>query len=440
VKSCGIKDILFVLSEGFISPLLGIQSQNLVLLVQLSSILLFTRSFLLAVQSVLIGSSNMKVYALVNIIQQLTGFITIISFIYLNWTLYGPVIGLILATGIAGLLGFFYIRVKILKRIDDKQNINWKCLPKIIKKGFPFSLISVVGNIRYEVFILILTILGFYIEVSYLKVGLIISAVFYIITRPIGISLFPIFSKYSWISSEDRTILKEVFQYSIKFLTIFISPIISFCIVFSFSLIPLIFGVNYIDSIQFISVFLISFFPLALGLIALPLFLFSQGYPGLALLIQFTSFIVSSILSICFSIIMGSFGFVIGISIGPFLGLLLGILITNRKFGKELFSNIKDSILILVIANLLCGSLFIGFYFFNFIIVLNNTILKLLELGVFFLFFYFVFIVILIKLNLIRYKEMLFFIEEFNKIPILKKVLPTIINIGKKLWKRNDDS
>ncbi|KKK53623.1 hypothetical protein LCGC14_3092930, partial [marine sediment metagenome] len=346
-----------------------IQSQNLVLLVQLSSILLFTRSFLLAMQSVLIGSSNMKVYVIVNIIQKLTSFITIILFVSLNWTLYGPVIGLVLATGIAGLFGFFYIRKKILKRIEDNQSINWKCLPKIIKKGFFYSLISVVENIKYEVFILILTILGFYTDVSYIKVGLTISAVFYIITRPVGISLFPIFSKYSWKSSLDRIILKEVFQYSIKFLNIFISPVISFCIIFSFSLIPLIFGVNYIASIQFISIFLISFFPLALGLFALPLFFFSQGYPGLALLIEFTSFIVSSILSICFSIIMGSFGFVIGISFGPFLGLLLGILITNRKFGKELFSNTKNSILILVIANLLCGSLFIGFYFFNFILV-----------------------------------------------------------------------
>lgn len=196
----------------------------------------------------------MKVYTLVNIIQQLTGFITIISFVSLNWTLYGPVIGLVLATGIAGLLGFFYIRKRILKRIEDKQSINWKCLPKLIKKGFSFSLISVVQNIRHEVFILILTILGFYIEVSYIKVGLAISAVFYIITKPVGISLFPVFSKYSWISSVDRTILKNVFQYSIKFLNIFISPIISFCIIFSFSLIPLIFGVNYIASIH------ISFF------------------------------------------------------------------------------------------------------------------------------------------------------------------------------------
>ena len=188
--------------------------------------------------------------------------------------------------------------------------------------------------------------------------------------------------------------------------------------------------------LQFISVFLISFFPLALGLFALPSFFFSQGYPGLALLIEFTSFIVSSILSICFSIIMGSFGFVIGISFGPFIGLLLGILITNRKFGKELFSNIKASILILVIANLLCGLLFVGFYFLNLIILLNNPILTLLELGVFFLSFYFMFIIILLKLNLIRYKEMLFFINEFQKIPLFNRILPFIINIGKKMWKK----
>ena len=378
----------------------------------------------------------MKIYTIVNIIQQLTGFIATISLVFLNLILIGPVIALVLSTGIAGLLGLFYIRKNIIKRNGTKQDINWKCLPKIVKKGFSFSLISVVQNVKYEVFILILVIFGFYTEVSYIKVGVAISAVFYIILRPVEISLFPIFSKYSWKNTTERVILKQIFQYSIKFMNIFISPVIMFCIIFSSSLIPLIFGVNYIASIQFIVVFLIYFLPITIGIFAIPVFFFSQGHSGYAFFLEFFSFIVSIISSIFFSFFIGSFGFAIGICFGPFLGLIFGIFITNRKFGKELFSKIKESILILVIASLLCGLFFFGSYFFNLIIVLDSPILELLILGAFFLCFYFMFIIILLKLNLITYKEMLYFIGEFQKIPLINKVLPFIVKLGKKLWKK----
>ncbi|KKN58108.1 hypothetical protein LCGC14_0555410 [marine sediment metagenome] len=435
-----ISFIIFFISHGFISPLIGTENLTQIRVVQLSSILFFTRSLLLAVQSVLIGSAKMKIYTILNIIKQLTGLITTISLVLLNWILFGPVIGLVLSTGVTGLLGLLYIRKNIIKRNETKQDINWKCLPKLVKKGFSFSFISVVHNVKYEVFILILSIFSFYSEVSYIKVGVTITSMFYIILRPVEISLFPIFSKYSWKNTKERTILRQFFQYSIKFLNIFLSPVLLFCIIFSSSLIPLIFGVNYIDSTQFIMVFLIYFLPVTIGIFAIPIFFYGQGHSGFAFFIEFFSFIASIVSSIFFSIFLGSFGFVIGICFGAFLGLIFGILITNRKFGKELFSKIKESILILVIASLLCGLFFLVSHFFNLITVLDSAILKLLVLGAFFLCYYLMFIIILLKFNLITYKEMIYFVGEFEKIPLFNKVLPFIVNLGKKLWKKNNNS
>ncbi len=435
----GLAITIYFLAEEFVPSLLGTQNQILIPLVQLASILLITKNLLEAVQSILIGATKMNIFIKLLVIRSSIILFATILLVLLGWNLFGPIIGLILATGITGLLGLFYIRKNLLKHSGKKQNIDWKCLPQLVKRGFSYSLISVIYNVRYEVFILFLAIFGFYTEVSYLKVGVGIFAIFYVILRPVMISLFPIFSMYSWRTPAEKTILNQLFQYSIKFCVLFISPVIIFFIAFASELVPLIFGLNYLVGSQFISVFLIYFLPLTIGMVAIPSFFFSQGNQSLAFLIEFFSFIASILLGIWFSLFLGAFGFAIGISFGAFLGLVFGIIITNRKFGKELFSKTKESILIVVIAGLLCGLFFVSFYFFNLMIVLENPILKLLVIGGVFVCFYILFLIVLIRVNLLRHQEISYFIQEFQKIPIVNKVLNFIVIIGKKLWKRNDD-
>jgi len=436
----GLFITIYFLAEEISSSLFGIQNSIIVLLLQFASILLITKNLLEAVYSILIGSIMMKSFTIVNIIRYGTKFVLIILLVLLGWNIFGALIGLVLATGIAGLLGLVYIQKNLLKHSGKKQSIDWKCLPQLMKKGFSFSLVSIIHSVRNEVFILFLAIFGFYTEVSYLKVGVNITVIFYVILRPVMISLFPIFSKYSWNNISERTSLTQVFQYSIKFCNIFISPLIIFFIVFASELVPLVFGMNYLVGSQFISVFLIYYLPLTIGMVALPSFFFGQGHSGLSFLIEFFSFSTSIILGICLSLVLGSFGFAIGISLGAFLGLIFGIFITNRKFGKELFSNSRESILIVIIAGILCGLFFIGYYYFTLMIILENFIIKLLVLGGMFVCFYILFLIILIRVHLVRYHEMSYFIREFQKIPLVNKILNFILSLGKKLWKRNDTS
>ena len=440
VLGIGLAMILYFFSKEIVYSLLGIQNPILIPLLQIASFLLLTKNLLEGAHSILIGSSKMNIFTIVNVIRYCTMLVVTILLVLLGWTFFGPVIGFILATGIAGLVGLVYIQKNLLKHSGKKQSIDWKCLPQLMKRGFSYSLISLIYNVKYEIFILILAIFGFFEGVSYLRVGVNISTIFYVILRPVMLSLFPIFSKYSWNNRSERTTLTQIFQYSIKFCNLFISPVIIFCIIFATELVPLIFGMNYLVGSQFILVFLIYYLPLTFGAVALPSFFFGQGYSSLAFLIDFFSFTASILAGICFSLFLGSFGFVIGISLGAFLGLVFGIFITNRKFGRELFSKSKESFLIVIIAGLLCGLFFFGFFIFTLVIVLENFIFKLLVLGGFFICFYILYLIILVKIKLIRYQEISYFIREFQKIPLLNGVLNFIINIGKKLRKRNDDS
>ena len=435
----GLSIALFFLAEELGSFLFGIQDSILIPLIQLASILLITSNLLQSVDSILIGSTKMKIFTIVSVIRNSTKFVVTILLLLLGWSLFGAIIGIIFATGIAGLFGLAYIQKNLLKHGGKKEIIDWKCLPHLMKRGFSFSLVSIIHNVRFEVFPLLLAIFGFYSEVSYLKIGVTIITVFNIILRPVVLSLFPIFSKYSWKTPSEKKILKQVFNYSIKFCTLFISPVIIFFVAFASELVPLVFGINYLAGTQFISVFLVYFLPLTIGMLAVPSFFFGQGYSGLSFLIEFLPFSASVILGIFFSLVLGSLGFAIGISLGAFLGLIFGIFITNRKFGKELFSNSRELILIVIIAGILCGFFFLGYSFFTLMIVLENFFIKLLVLGGVFVCFYTLFLIILIRVNLLSYNEVSYFIREFQKIPVVNKVLNFILIIGKKLWKKTPD-
>ena len=430
----------FFLAEVIGSSLFGIRNLTIVPLIQLTSIFLITGNLLEAVYSILIGSTKMKFFTIVNVMRYGTKLFVTILLVLIGWSLFGAVIGIIFSTGIAGLLGLVYIQKNLLKHNEKKQSIDWKCLPQIMKKGFSFSLVSIIHNVRYEVFILFLAILGFYSEISYLKVGVTIMTIFLVILRPVVLSLFPIFSKYSWRTPSEKEVLNHVFQYSLKFCTLFISPVIIFCIVFASELVPMVFGMKYLTGTQFISIFFVFFLPITIGMVALPPFLYGQGHSNLSLLIEFFSFSASIILGIFLSLVLGSIGFFIVLFLFSFLGFIFGIFITNRKFGKELFSNSRELILIDIIAGIVCGLLFIVYYYFTLIIVLENFIFKLLVLGGMFVFFYLLFLIIIIQINLLKYNEVSYFIHEFRKIPGANKVLNFIIIIGKKLWKPNEDS
>ncbi len=431
--------IFFFISPELISPIIGIQETHEIVMLQLISIILITKHLLEAIRAVLIGSNKMIPFVTLKIIENGSNFLLTIFFFLINWKLLGPIFGLVISTIITAIFGISYINKRLLKKVEKKQALNWKCAPILIERGFLYSLNAAIINTKNEFFILFLTLFNFYSEVSYLRVGVSITIFFHLFLRPVRTSIFPIFSKYSWDNYKEKTTLTRIFHSSIKFSHLFITPVIVFCIIFASELIPLIFGLKYLASSYFISIFLISYLPLTFGMLAIPPFLFGQGHPRFAFLIDFVSLIASILFGISFSFFLGSLGFVIGISLGAFLGIIFGIFAINRKFGKELFSNNKRSILILVIAVLLCGFLFIIFNFLTQMLILENFLLKLLILGLIFVCYYLLFLIILIQTKLIRYEEMTFLIQGFQKIPVINRILHFIAILAKKILRKKNN-
>ena len=429
---------IFLLSPSLISPVIGIQKSPEIFMLQIIAILIITNHFLEAIRMVLIASNKMIALTLLKITENgLNLFLTILFFI-ISWGLFSPIMGLVFSTLITGIFGILFTYKKLLKPVESKKGLDWKCAPILIKRGFMYSLNGAIINSKDQLFILFLTLLSFYSEVSYFRVGLSIAALFYLILRPVKTSIYPIFTKYTWNNPDNKKMLIQIYHYSIKFCLIFITPVIIFFVFFAYNIIPLIFGMKYSVGTQFISIYFISYLPLSIGMGTLSAFFYGQGFRNLSFLIDFFPFILSSILGIIFSVLFGSLGFAIGLSLGSILGFAFDIILSNKKFGKILFSKSLELIYLIVIVFGLCGFFFILFRFFQLDFIINNTYLKLIAVFITFICFYFFYVIISIRVNLIKYIEIEYFVNVFNKIPMVNKILPYIAKFAYKLSKKNN--
>jgi len=357
-------------------------------------------------------------------------FIITLFFVFFGIRFYGAIVALVISTFCVGLLGILYLYKKGLLHKRRKEKIEWAFTSLIIKRGFFYSLNSIISNTKNYFFILTLTLFSFFSEVSYLKAAVSVSSIFYLILRPIRLSVTPMFTRLSWDKPEERKNLIQVFHYSLKFSILFITPVVFYSVFFASKLIPVFFGSNYSASSQFISTFLISFFPLAFGMNVIPPFFFGQKKPRLAFHIEFLSFVFSISLAILFSLIFQSNGYAFGISLGAILGLIFGLFLLKKKFGRTLLSEGRQISLTILISGVLSFIMLLGYLLVEKFIVLNNEFMILLICGLAFILYYFSYFLVLIRINLINYTEIKFFMQEFQKIPLLNKFLPTLIKVA----------
>jgi hypothetical protein len=118
------------------------------------------------------------------------------------------------------------------------------------------------------------------------------------------------------------------------------------------------------------------------------------------------------------------------------LGLIVGFLILKKEFGKNFISEGKEISLTIIISGVLGFIMLFGYQLLEQIIVVNNELLALLNCGLLFIIYYFFYFLLLIRMNLKNYTEIKFFMQEFQKIPILNKLLPVMIKVAKVFFKK----
>ena len=307
----------------------------------------------------------------------------------------------------------------------------------MIKYGYPLTIFSLLWGIQFQVYNYILTISGYLIEISYLNVAIVSGSLIGILEKSISFTLFPIFSKMDWNNNNrDKRKLTEYFQFSIKFGTLLIIPSTILAIIFASQVFPLIFGDKYTAASPFISIYFCIFLLVCFGSLSIPAFFNGQDQTKYVLYIRLVELISIIIFSIIFISLIGAIGIVYGIVSGTVVSVIFGNILIRKKYGNNLFSNLKNVIMLFLIG-IISGLIIFVFYtkILNVIITNEGLLFTIIKLMIAFTFYFIIYVCSIGLFSQISIEELEFFERSFAKFPIINKIIIILSKFEKKIIK-----
>ncbi|MFX1443897.1 MAG: oligosaccharide flippase family protein [Promethearchaeota archaeon] len=425
--------IVIIFSNYIAKKIYNIQDDRMVLLIQLASIGIIANILYDTINSFFLGALNTKMVQIGTILQTSLRTILTISLILVGFTLFGPMIGFVLPPLIVVIIYLFLLKKFFFKENTNNEAIDWKKLSEMVKYGYPLFLYSIIISIHVQCFVLILTIYGFLTEVSYFNVAIVSASVMGILTKSIKYTLFPIFSKKDWDKIDEREKLIKTFQFSLKFCSLLILPVTILLILFSGNTFPLIFGEKYREASPFISIYLFIFLLCSFGYLSIPAFFNGQKKTKYVFLIELLEFLASLIFALILINFYGGIGVIFGIVIGTVISVFFGNILILKEYGKVLYSNLHNIIIIFVVS-IFCGFLTYIIYNILGIFIYEDFILfKLLKLALAFSFYMIIFLLLIGFFSQITLDELTFFENTFEKFPVVNKIIFIISNFEKRI-------
>jgi O-antigen/teichoic acid export membrane protein len=239
IKNMFIAGIAFEMILGvllfFVSFLLsGFLANNwyhipeIALLIRIASFSIIAGGLISTATAVFTGTEETTYNSTMLICQSVikTTFIVLLVMLGLGTT--GAVTGFVLSSMIAGVIGLTFIMIlyrKLPKTLSSSSKLEIKEYTKeMLKYGIPISILTIISGFLLPFYTLILQ--HFYTDRSI--IGNYFAAVNFIIlisffATPINNMLFPAFSKLD--AKKNKTALKNVFQYSVKYSSLIVVPI-----------------------------------------------------------------------------------------------------------------------------------------------------------------------------------------------------------------------
>jgi|GEM_PF-4877641 len=265
-------------------------------LIQISSIFLFSSSLFETINYIFIGYKKAKISSVLIILQSMIRLLFTLIFIKYEF----QVMGLLFVTGfgyfITSLIGICYIYIFFIRNIKiDNLNILFN-IKNILHYGYPLYISLVIYNIREQLLNLIIVnnvtneLIGNFSSVKN------IMQIILMIIIVIQTTLFQAFSELQY--SINKYIITEIYNKSIKYVSLTILPVVSIFIFYSKNIIELLYGQKYYYSDIYLSYYMIIFAILPFGYYINDSLLNSQGYTGIIFYKSIINFLISIILAI----------------------------------------------------------------------------------------------------------------------------------------------
>lgn len=327
-----ILTVISISISGFLAA--AFQRPQIAQLIQISSIVILTGGILNVATAAFTGMERMHLYNIVLIVQSVVKTVLILGLVVLGLGTVGAVTGYVAATLVAGVAGLF-IMYSMYRSLPKPEDGNLSLLENIkiqLKYGAPLSIGTILTGFLSQFYIYLVAIfvandalIGNY---SVAQNFVVLISFF---ATPVTTMLLPAFSKLDY--QKDKSILKNVFQYSVKYAALIVVPVSVIVVVLAEPAIGTIFGNHYIDAPLFLALASIAYLYAALGNLSTGNLINSQGDTKFNLKMSILTVIVGfplSILLISQFAVIGLIATTLIVGIPPLIGSLIFI---KRRYG-----------------------------------------------------------------------------------------------------------
>lgn len=222
------------------------KNEELIVPLQITSIILLFSILGRYYKFLCMGFHNMKQSSILDIINSIMTLIITIILISLGYGVFGPIIGLLFGSITMFLIGIYYNK-NLFNIASFKHSIDKGIVNKIIQFSLPYytALIIEFGFGWSDTFFI-----GYFLSIEAVgiySVSLLCISSISLITRPIYTSLFPIISELH--SNKDSINLSESFNLVFKYIIYATLPLATILIFYSYNIIEIFFGEEYLSSI-----------------------------------------------------------------------------------------------------------------------------------------------------------------------------------------------
>lgn len=269
-------------------------------LMQIASFYILASAIISAASAAFTGLERMALNSVMNVCQSIIKTALIISLVIIGLGAQGAVIGLVASTVIAGLIGLallFGIYRSLPKPVSLSMEIK-EYLKEMLRYGIPLSLAVIIASFMAQYYMFLLPI--FYSSDNTLIGNYGIAQTFIILigffSTPITTMMFPAFSKLD--HTKDQETLKRVYQFSVKYASMLVVPVVAIVMALSEPGVSALFGSSYAAAPLFLAMLAIGYSYAALGNLSTSNLINSQGH---------TKFILKiTILTACIGIPVGT--------------------------------------------------------------------------------------------------------------------------------------
>jgi stage V sporulation protein B len=253
LSSAVISLILFAFSGLIAANFL--HRPDLEYLVRAASFTVFGTGLYTSVQAIFVGFELMGLRSLTQVIWSATRGVLAVILVLAGLGSFGAVVSYTTGYMMAGLLGILMVILFIKFKSGSTQFKPASTLRGLLIYGLPIYAGTLIGSGMTQLSNTLMTLnvqtdlIGNYGAAQ--NFGVLVS----FLTMPIGMVLFPMFSKIR----RDNTQLKQLFQSAVKYTSLVTTPVVMLLILLSAPLIQLIYGHDYPYSALYLSFYLLIF-------------------------------------------------------------------------------------------------------------------------------------------------------------------------------------